>query len=108
MNPSMRSKRGVVKFRELDFEMDVALCRAALVQRQAEGEIGSMEGLARAVGRSRSTVSRFFAGRQTSLTVAFRILDSLKLTFEDVFTRREPQDRDGLALHVGRREFGGM
>jgi hypothetical protein len=33
-----------------------------------------------------STVSRFFAGRATSLTVALAVLDKLKLKFEEVFT----------------------
>jgi DNA-binding XRE family transcriptional regulator len=45
-----------------------------------------MEHLATAIGISRSTVSRFFAGRATSLTVALAVLDKLKLKFEEVFT----------------------
>jgi DNA-binding XRE family transcriptional regulator len=95
VNRGGRPKRALVNFRELEYEMDVAVCRAALVRRQVEGEIGSIEGLAQAVGCSRSTVSRLFAGRQTSLTVALRILDKLKLTFDEVFTRRAAVDRDG-------------
>ena len=47
-----------------------------------------MESLARAVMRSRSTVSRFFSGRQTSLSVALAILGKLKLDFDQVFTPR--------------------
>jgi len=43
-----------------------------------------MESLATAVGISRSTASRFFSGRQTSLDVTLRILDALGLTFEEV------------------------
>ena len=69
------------------------MVRHALIRRQVDGELDSMEGLAAAVGRSRSTVSRFFAGRQTSLTVALALLGRLKLEFDDVFTRcRAPVD----------------
>jgi transcriptional regulator with XRE-family HTH domain len=43
-----------------------------------------MNSLARAVGVSRSTASRFFSGRSTSLAVTLRILQVLRLTFEEV------------------------
>jgi DNA-binding XRE family transcriptional regulator len=54
-----------------------------------------MEQLAAAIGISRSAVSRFFAGRATSLTVALAVLDKLKLKFEEVFTQSiwTPPDR---------------
>jgi hypothetical protein len=81
-----RPKRIVVNFRGIDYEMDLTVCRHALVRRQVDGEFHSMEGLAQAIGRSRSTASRFFSGRQTSLTVTLVILDRLKLTFDEVFT----------------------
>ena len=81
-----RPKRTIVNFRGIDHEMNVTVCRMALVQRQVAGEFDSMEGLADAIGRSRSTVSRFFAGRRTSLPVALAVLDKLKLRFEQVFT----------------------
>jgi hypothetical protein len=64
------------------------VCQHALVRRQIEGEFDSMEGLAEAVGCSRSTVSRFFSGKRTSLAVALVVLDRLKLTFDEVFNRR--------------------
>jgi DNA-binding XRE family transcriptional regulator len=48
-----------------------------------------MEALADAVGRSRSTVSRWFAGRPTSLPVALAILAKLDVSFDDVYTRCE-------------------
>jgi hypothetical protein len=51
-----------------------------------------MECLAEAVGISRSTASRFFSGRPTSLTVTLKILAALKLTFEDVATLEEGSD----------------
>src|SRR5437868_2527981 len=57
-------------------------------RRSGESEFDSMESLARAVMRSRSTVSRFFSGRQTSLSVALAILGKLKLDFDQVFTPR--------------------
>jgi hypothetical protein len=81
-----RPRRALVNFRGIDHEMNVTVCRMALVQRQVAGEFDSMEGLADAIGRSRSTVSRFFAGRRTSLPVALAVLDKLKLRFEQVFT----------------------
>ncbi len=84
---SMRQRRrAIVNFRGIDHEMNVTVCRMALVRRQVAGEFDSMEGLAVAIGRSRSTVSRFFAGRRTSLPVALAVLDKLKLGFEQVFT----------------------
>jgi hypothetical protein len=79
-------RRAIVNFRGIDHEMNVTVCRMALVQRQVAGEFDSMEGLADAIGRSRSTVSRFFAGRRTSLPVALAVLDKLKLRFDQVFT----------------------
>jgi len=45
-----------------------------------------MEQLADKVGVSRSTTSRFFSGRATSLTVTKGILDALHVTFADVLT----------------------
>ena len=43
-----------------------------------------METLAEAVGISRSTVSRFFSGKSTSLAVTLKILGVLQLRFDDV------------------------
>jgi len=81
-----RLRRTVVTFRGIDHEMNLPVLRLALVHCQVEREFHSMEGLAEAIGVSRSTVSRFFAGRPTSLTVALAVLDKLKLKFEEVFT----------------------
>jgi hypothetical protein len=85
-----RTARTVVNFRGFDYDMNLAVCRRALVMRQVAGEFDSMEGLADAIGRSRSTASRFFSGKQMSLTVALAVLDKLKLRFEDVFTPCDP------------------
>jgi hypothetical protein len=79
----------VVNFDGVDYEMNVLACRHALVQRRVEGEFPSMLSLADTMGRSRSTVSRFFAGRQTSLPVALTILGRLRLAFGEVYTRCE-------------------
>ncbi len=67
--------------------LDLVHCRRALVECQVKGELDSMESLANAVGISRSTASRFFAGKPASLTVTLRILDALHLRFDEVATR---------------------
>jgi transcriptional regulator with XRE-family HTH domain len=79
-----RPKQIEVWYRGIPYMLDLVRCRRALVQRQIEGVLDSMESLARAVGISRSTASRFFSGRPTSLAVTLKILDVLKLKFEDV------------------------
>jgi transcriptional regulator with XRE-family HTH domain len=81
-----RPKQVDVWYRGIPYVLDLVRCRRALVQRQIDGELDSMEGLARAVGISRSTASRFFSGRPTSLAVTLKILDALHLTFEEVAT----------------------
>jgi hypothetical protein len=78
-------KSAIVNFRGIDHEMNISVCRLALVHRQVAGEFDSIAVLADAIGRSRSTVSRFFAGRQHSLSVALAVLNKLKLRFEDVY-----------------------
>lgn len=87
-----RPQRAIVNFRGVDHEMDMTVCRLALVNRQVAGDFDSMENLADAIGRSRSTVSRFFAGRPVSLPVALAVLDKLNLKFNQVFT---PINLDG-------------
>ena len=66
------------------FELNLIACRRALVLRQVDGDFDSIEGLAKAVGCSRSTASRFFSGRPTSLKLVLATLAVLKLRFEDV------------------------
>jgi DNA-binding XRE family transcriptional regulator len=82
-------RRVVVNFNGIDHEMNLSVARHALVRRQVEGEYHTMEALADAVGRSRSTVSRWFAGRPTSLPVALAILGKLRVRFDDVYRRCE-------------------
>ncbi len=79
-----RPRSVIVFYRGLAYELDLQKCRRALVQRQVDGELDSMESLAQAVGISRSTASRYFSGRPTSLTVTLKILAKLGLAFEDV------------------------
>jgi hypothetical protein len=79
-----RPQTVIASYRGILYEVDLLTCRRALVQRQVEGEHESMESLARACGISRSTASRFFSGRRSSLTVMLKILAALRLAFEDV------------------------
>lgn len=88
-----RPREVTVSYRGIPHTLNLVRCRRALVERQVEGELDSMESLARAVGVSRSAASRFFSGRQTSLTVALRILEALRLKSEDV-ARPHAGDQD--------------
>ena len=88
-------------YRDIAYQLNLVRCRRALVDRQVEGDFDSMESLANEVGVSRSTGSRFFSGRPTSLTVTLRILAALHLRFEDVARpvadREEASDAGGTA-----------
>ena len=79
-----RPRTVTVFYRGIPYVLDLVRCRRALVDRQVEGGLDSMESLAEAVGISRSTASRFFSGKPTSLTVTLKILEVLKLRFDDV------------------------
>ena len=81
-----RPREVTVWYRGIPYTLDLVRCRRGLVQRHVEGDIESMESLATAVGISRSTASRFFSGRPTSLAVTLKILEALRLTFEEVAT----------------------
>ncbi len=87
-------RRVTVSYRGIQYTLDLVRCRRAFVERQVEGEFSSIESLAQTLGISRSTTSRFFAGRPTSLAVTVKILKVLRLTFEEV-ARPEADDRDG-------------
>jgi DNA-directed RNA polymerase alpha subunit len=84
-----------VCYRGIPYTLELVLCRRALVKRQVDGDLDSMESLANAAGVSRSTASRFFSGRQTSLTVTLRILETLHLRFEEVATPSLDAHLDG-------------
>jgi transcriptional regulator with XRE-family HTH domain len=79
-----RPKYVTVWYRGIPYTLDLVRCRRALVARQVEGGLDSMESLADALGISRSTASRFFSGRPTSLAVTLKILGALHLTFDEV------------------------
>jgi transcriptional regulator with XRE-family HTH domain len=83
---SDRPRKVSVRYRGVPYSLNLVRCRRALVDCQVKGEFDSMEELADKVGVSRSTASRFFSGRPTSLTVTKRILDALHLKFSDVMT----------------------
>ncbi len=68
-----RPQRVAVNFDGIDYHMNIAVCRLALVRRRVAGEFDSMQALADAIGRSRSTASRYFSGRNTSLSVALAV-----------------------------------
>jgi transcriptional regulator with XRE-family HTH domain len=91
-----RPRSVLVYYKDLPYRLDLIRCRRALVERQIEGQLVSMEGLASVVGISRSTASRFFTGRPTSLAITLRILDALHLKFEDVARLEDdPEESEG-------------
>ncbi len=87
-----RPREVIVSYRGMPYRLNLGCCRRALVLRQVEGEFESMEALAKAIGRSRSTVSRYFSGRPTSLPVTLKILHVLRLRSEDVAVPVEGHD----------------
>jgi transcriptional regulator with XRE-family HTH domain len=89
---SGRPKTVTVFYRGIPYVLDLVRCRRALVDRQVDGGLDSMESLAEAVGISRSTASRFFSGKPTSLTVTLKILEVLKLRFDAVARPKGDED----------------
>ncbi len=81
-----RPKYSEAWYRGLPYRLDLVKCRRGLVARQVDGDLDSMQSMADACGISRSTASRFFSGRATSLTVTLKILEALHLTFEEIAT----------------------
>lgn len=79
-------------YRGIAYVFDLARCRRALVERQVDGELDSINALAREAGLSRSTASRFLCGRPASLTVTLRFLEALGLTFGEVARPVEEDD----------------
>ena len=87
-----RPRKVTVSYRGIPYSLNLVGCRRALVDRQVKGEFDSMEQLADVVGVSRSTASRFFSGKATSLEVTKRMLAALHLKFEDVLTPESEAD----------------
>ena len=79
-----RSKYAKAWYWGIPYSLDLVRCRGALVNRQVDGDLDSMQSLADAVVISRSTASRFFSGRPTSLAVTLKILDAFHVAFTDV------------------------
>ncbi len=89
-----RPSEVTVWYRGIPFILDLVRCRRALVGCHIEGKFERMEELADSVGISRSTCSRFFSGRPTSLTVTKKIVAALGLKFEDVVRPAEIAVKD--------------
>lgn len=66
--------------------LDMVAIDRAFFRRVVEGRYSARGDLAKAVGVSRSAVSRFFAGKQTSLRMVLAILAELGAQFDDVAT----------------------
>jgi hypothetical protein len=90
-----RPREVTVFYRGIAYQLNLVRCRRALVDRQVLGDFDSMESLANEVRISRSTASRFFSGRPTSLTVTLKILAALHLRFEDVARPVADQENTG-------------
>jgi len=101
-----RPRYVTVWFRGIAYRLNLVRCRRALVERQVEDDLDSMESLAQKVAVSRSTVSRFFSGRQTSLTITLKILRVLDLTFEQVATPVEDRDQPDESGSAGLASLG--
>jgi len=86
-----RPSASTLVYRGVPYTLDLARCRRALVQRQVEGELATMEALAAAADISRSTASRFFGGCAVSLDTTLRILAALRVEFNDVARACEPE-----------------
>lgn len=66
--------------------LDLRACRHALVQRQVQGQLMTIQALATAANVSRSTTSRFFAGKGHAVSSARCILAALGLELGDVIS----------------------
>ncbi len=64
--------------------LDLAAIERAFFRGLVAGRFNDRASLAQTTGRSRSTVSRFLAGKSTSIKVALAVLKTLGLDFDDV------------------------
>jgi hypothetical protein len=87
----------IVWYRNIPYQLDLERCRRAFDRVVTCGELRGMRDLACKLGIRRSTASRFFAGRRTSLTVTLKILEALNVTIADVSRPLDddPTDPDG-------------
>jgi hypothetical protein len=91
-------RTAIVTYKGVQYELNLAACRRALVLCQVDGKYLTMDALAAGVGTSRSTVSRFLTGRQTSLEHANAILTALGLCFRDVAKPYEAELERGAGI----------
>ncbi len=78
-------RTAVVQYNGVLYTRNLSLCRRALTQRQVEGSyLGGHGDIADEIRCSRSSVSRFFSGHNIRADLTRRILDALKLKFDDV------------------------
>jgi len=82
-----RPRYVVVRFGNVEYELDMVVCEHALFRQQMAGRLENMQALADEVNISRSTASRFFGGRPTSIRIIRLILARLQLSFDDVAKR---------------------
>jgi hypothetical protein len=80
----------IVFYRRLPHVMNTRVLNRAMRDRQIAGDFDTLAGLTDLIDVSRSTVSRFFNGRSTSLAETLKILDALNLTFDQVFMEISP------------------
>ena len=80
----------IVFYRNLPHIMNMRVLNRAMRDKQIARDFDSIEGLAVRIKCSRSTVSRFFSGRNTSLAITLRILEALDLDFGQVFMEVGP------------------
>src|SRR5215831_1367963 len=84
MAQMIRPSTVVVWYRNIPYQLDLERCRRAFDRLVTSGQLRGMRDLACKLGIRRSTASRFFAGRRTSLTVTLKILKALNVTMADV------------------------
>jgi hypothetical protein len=86
-----RRRTAVVQYNGVSYTRNLSLCRRTLTERQVEGSfLGGLGELGTVSACTRSSVSRFFAGRNLSMQLTVRILDALKLRFDQVHTPITP------------------
>jgi hypothetical protein len=90
-----RPSEVIVSYRGVRYVLDLLRCRKALVRCQMEGRFDTTEQLGELIKASRSTISRFFAGRPTSLVVTRKIVLALGLQLDDVMRLADAEDEAG-------------
>ncbi len=82
-----KHRSAIVQYNGESYVRNLALCRRALTHRQVEGEfLGGVAEMATVIDCSRSTVHRFFRGRNVSTEATTKILAGLHLRFDEVHT----------------------